>query len=183
MFKKSALLLSVALLSLSAVAVYAEPAKDDKAAKEERIALSKDLHDIRNIRDRINATIAGVAQSLPAGDQEDFAKYVALHMNYDALEQKSIAYAADIYTAPELKAMIAYFGSPDGQSAEAKGGDYAGKIGADIMKDIDAAIIAAKYDGVPDKALPKLTPSVTSGASQKLPSSTVSPDLLDSPKK
>ena len=176
MFRKSSLLLCVALLSLSAVAVYAEPAKDDSA---ERIALSKDLHDIRNIRDRINTTIAGVAKSLPAGDQEDFAKYVALHINYDALEKKSIAYVAEIYTAPELKAMIAYFGSPDGQSAEAKGGDSAGKIGADIMKDIDAAIIAAKYDGVPEKDLPKITPEV----SGKLPSSTVSPDLLDVPKK
>lgn len=174
--KKSFLLLAVVMLSLSVGVVYADPAVDDKA---ERVNLSKDLHDIRNIRDRINGTIAGVAETLPPEDREDFSKYVQLKIDYDALEKKSIDYAAEIYSVPELKAMIAYFGSADGQSAEAKGGDYADKIGKDIMKDIDAAILAAKYDGVPEKSLPKATPS----NGLKLPHSDISPDLLDAPKK
>lgn len=174
--KKSVLLLAVSIVSLSVGVVYADPAADDRA---ERIKLSKDLHDIRNIRDRINETIAGVAQTLPPGDQESFAKYVQLHVDYDALEKKSIDYAAQVYTAPELRAMISYFGSADGRSAEEKGGSYAEKIGKDIMKDIDAAITAAKYDGVPEDSLPKISPD----EAQKLPSSTISPDLLDVPKK
>ncbi len=58
--------------------------------------------------------------------------------------------------SPELRAMIAYFGSPDGQSAEAEGELFADKIGKDVTKEIDAAILAAKYDGVPEKSLPKV---------------------------
>ena len=147
------LLLTLTCVGLSIGAAFAaDPAKDDMA---ERIRLSKDLHDIRHIRDRINDTIKSAAGSVPDADRADFEKYVQLHVDYDALESKSIQYAAEVYTAPELKAMIAYFGSPDGQSAEAKGSLFADKISKDIGKEIDAAIIAAKYDGVPDKSLPQ----------------------------
>ncbi len=151
--KTFSLLLAVLVLSFSALAVGAAPAGDDKA---ERVKLSKDLHDIRNIRERIHATILEAANTIPPEDREDFQKYVQLRINYDALEEKSIQYAADVYTVPELKAMIAYFGSPDGQSAEAKGAVFSGKISKDIIAEVDAAILAAKYDGVPAEHLPKI---------------------------
>ncbi len=154
--KKLSVLLAVAVLSLSMVsAVYAESQDFDKA---ERVSLSKDLHDIRNIRDRINATILDAANAIPPEEREDFQKYVHLKVDYDALEAKSVSYAADVYTAPELKAMIAYFGSADGQSAEAKGQIFVDKITKDIIAQVDAAILAAKYDGAPDNLLPKTNP-------------------------
>lgn len=152
--KKLSLLAAVAVLSLSAISSgYAESQDFDRA---ERIKLSKDLHDIRNIRERINGIVAGAADTIPEADREDFQKYVQLKVNYDALEEKSIAYAADIYTVPELKAMIAYFGSADGRSAESKGAVFSDKIGKDIIAEVDAAILAAKYDGVPEASLPKI---------------------------
>lgn len=154
--KKFSLLLTVLVMSFSVAAVYAaSPAADDKA---ERVRLSKDLHDIRNIRERINGIIAGAADTIPPEDREDFQRYVQLKVDYDALEAKSIAYAADVYTVPEFKAMIAYFGSADGQSAEAKGAVFADKISKDIIAQVDAAILAAKYDGVPEDRLPKVNP-------------------------
>lgn len=150
---KISVLLAVAVLAFSAGMVFAGPAENDQA---ERIKLSKDLHDIRNIRERINATIQDAANAVPPEDKEDFQKYVQLKVDYDALEVKSIQYAADVYTVPELKAMIAYFGSADGQSAEAKGQIFADKISKDIIAQVDAAILAAKYDGVPAERLPKI---------------------------
>lgn len=151
--KKLLLLLAIVCFAFSAGVVFADSSTDDKA---ERIRLSKDLHDIRNIRERINATILDAANTIPPADREDFQRYVQLKVNYDALEEKSIQYAAEVYTVPELKAMIAYFGSPDGQSAEAKGATFSGKIAKDITAEIDAAILAAKYDGVPAEHLPKI---------------------------
>jgi hypothetical protein len=153
--KKISVLIALVVLSLSVVAVSAATPVDDKA---ERVRLSKDLHDIRNIRERINGIISSAADTIPPADREDFQKYVQLKVDYDALEAKSIAYAADIYTVPELKAMIAYFGSPDGQSAESKGAAFSDKISKDIIKQVDAAILAAKYDGVPEDHLPKIAP-------------------------
>lgn len=138
-----ALCVACMLVSLPAVSVRAEDAKPNDMA--ERLKLSKELHDVRHIRDRINDSIMGYSKAIPAGDREDFIRYVSLKIDFDKLEQASIQYAAETYTVPEFKAMIAYFGSPDGQSAEAKGSEiYAPKIAKDIKKEIDAAIMAAK---------------------------------------
>lgn len=155
--KKLSVLAAVVVLSLFAMSVgyAADLVADDKV---ERVRLSKDLHDIRNIRDRINTIILEAANTIPPEDREDFQRYVQLKVDYDALEAKSIQYAAEVYTAPELKVMISYFGSADGRSAEAKGQVFADKIGKDIIAQVDAAILAAKYDGVPEKSLPKINP-------------------------
>lgn len=178
----------VALLSFAG-GVYAADAKMDAKTDDmaERVRLSKDLHDIRNIRERINYTVSGIAEVMPPEDRADFEEYVRGHVNFDALEKKSIQYAAEVYTVPELKAMIAYFGSADGQSAEAKSEEFGKMISKDISKEIDAAILAAKYDGVSPKSLPQsLSPAGTSDAGTtggKGLSGRVSPDLLDAPKK
>lgn len=168
--KKSLFLFTLSILAFGG-GVYAAPS--GKTDMEERIKLSKDLHDIRNIRERINMTIQEAANAVPPVDREDFQKYVQLHVDYNTLEQKSIQYAAEVYTAPELKAMIAYFGSADGQSAEAKGEEFGSKIAKDIFAEIDKAITAAKYDGVPETSLPQ-TPGKMRGPN-------VSPDMLDRP--
>lgn len=123
-------------------------AEDDMA---ERLKLSKELHDIRHIRDNINDDILSYAQNLPANEREDFATYVSLKLDFDKLENASVQYAAEIYTVPELKTMIAYFGSVEGQSAEAKSQIYGERIGKDIQREIDAAIMAAKLGEVPPK--------------------------------
>lgn len=142
----------IALFFLSfalAAPVIAEATKPDDA--KERLSLAKDLHDIRHIRDAIHADIENYAQQIPEGDREDFMRYVALKINFDALEQLSITYTAEIYTVPEIKAMIAYYGSPDGQSAEAKGVLYGPKIAKDVQKEIDAAILSVKLGESPAK--------------------------------
>lgn len=142
----------IALFVLSFVlvgSVNAEATKPDDA--KERLALAKDLHDIRHIRDAIHADIENYAQQIPQGDRENFMRYVALKINFDALEQLSIAYTAEIYTATEMRAMIAYYGSPDGQSAEAKGALYGPKIAKDVQKEIDAAVMSVKLGETPAK--------------------------------
>lgn len=141
-------------LSFASFSVMAENAGDNDTA--ERLRLAKDLHDVRQIRESINATIKAAADTIPPADREDFMRYVELKVDYDALENKSIQYAAETYTVPELQAMIAYFGSAAGKSAEQKGEEYSSKIGKDITAQIDAAILAAKYDGVPETSLPKI---------------------------
>ena len=47
-----------------------------------------------------------------------------------------------------IKAMIAYFGSNEGRSAEAKGQEYGEKFGIEMEREINKAIAAAKFDEV-----------------------------------
>lgn len=127
--------------SESGANLVAQVSADDMA---ERMRLSRELHDVRHIRDRIDETIEAISKTMPEADRADFLTYMSATMDFDRLEELSIKYAAETYTASELQAMIAYFGSPDGQSAEAKGADYAAKVSKDIEKEIDAAMMAVK---------------------------------------
>jgi hypothetical protein len=157
---KNHLFCFLALISVVVVAVptYAEPAASVTASPvpdmAERLRLSRELHDVRRIRGKIDDMIEAISKTMPVQDREDFMTYMSESMNYDKLEDASVKYAAEIYSAPELQAMIAYFGSPDGQSAEAKGDDYAAKFSKDIEKEIDAAMMAVKL-----KERPQSTPA------------------------
>ncbi|HOO50043.1 MAG TPA: hypothetical protein PLK94_02010 [Alphaproteobacteria bacterium] len=122
--------------------------QEEKDTMEERLALSRELHDIRRIKNRIIDDIDKVSEAVPPLEREDFKIYIETNMDFDDLEQKSIRYAAEIYTIKELKAMISYFGSDAGRSAEAKGEDYSRKLGRDVQKQIDEALMAAKFDKV-----------------------------------
>lgn len=146
---KTALSLFAVLFLACATSAWAEGTTGDL---QERLKLSQELHDIRKIRDRINDMIEAMADAAAPEDRDGFIKYIGLKVDFDKLEQASITYAAETYTVPELKAMIAYFGSVDGQSAEAKGELYSAKINKDIMKEVDAAMMAAKLGETPEKA-------------------------------
>ncbi|MCB9984229.1 MAG: hypothetical protein H6864_00900 [Micavibrio sp.] len=115
---------------------------------QERLQLSRELHDIKRVKESVLQNIDNVARSLPRHEQEDFKKYIELNVNFDDLEEKSIAIAAKTYTIAELKAMIAYFGSNEGRSAEAKGREYGEKFGIEMEREINKAIAAAKFDEV-----------------------------------
>lgn len=125
---------------------------------QNRLALARELHDIKHVKDHIRETITAASVNLPVVEREDFKKYMELKIDFDDLEKKSIQYTAEIYTAAELQAMIDYFGSTEGRSAEVKGEEYAKKFGAEVRKTIDQAIMAAKFDNV-DSSLPKSLPT------------------------
>lgn len=150
------ILAALAVLMLFVPSAQAEmPPPSDH---EERLALSHELHDIRRVRERILEDVGNISMSLPEVEREDFRKYIELSIDFDALEKKSVEYAADIYTAQELRAMISYFGSPEGRSAETKSREYGEKFGADVRKEIDKALMAAKFDKV--DALPHSGPTI-----------------------
>ncbi|MDY0029316.1 MAG: DUF2059 domain-containing protein [Pseudobdellovibrionaceae bacterium] len=115
---------------------------------EERLALARELHDIRRVKERILKDIDAISRSVPALEREDFKIFIETNMDFDDLEQKSIRYAAETFTVAELKAMIAYFGSDIGKSAEAKSEAYGQRLGKDIQAQIDKALMAAKFDNV-----------------------------------
>lgn len=118
------------------------PQLDDKA---KRLELARELHDIRRIKDRVLQDFDRIAAGLPESDQEDFKVYMEQSIDFDALEKQSIEIAADVYTADELKAMVDYYSSNAGRSAEAKGEDYGKRFGDVLQKKVDAAIMASKY--------------------------------------
>jgi len=126
-------------ISLPAAAEEALPA--DMA---ERTKLAVELNDVMHIRDKITADIENYSRKIPSEQRDYYTRYIQLKVDYDKLEDLSVTYTAETFTVPELRAMLAYYGSSEGQSAEAKASGYQGKMSKDVQKEIDAALMAAK---------------------------------------
>ena len=139
--------------SVSPVESAPAPVSESISAEEmaERVKLSTELHDIRNIRDSVNATVAAYAKRLPEKQREGYMQAIELSLDYEKIEQVSINEAAKVFTPAELRAMISYFGSPEGRSAEQKMGAYSKKVVAEVQRGIDAAIMASKLGEIPKK--------------------------------
>lgn len=118
----------------------------------ERVKLAKDLHDIRQMRDVVNAQIEFASKGVPEAEREGFMKYIGLKLDYDALEAKSVKLMSEKFTAAEMQAMIAYFGSPEGKSAEKKAAEYGAEMRTDIQQAIDAALMASRLGEKPISA-------------------------------
>lgn len=146
---KKYLLVTGLLLALSSSPLRAEePVAADtpvsEAEMKERLRLAADFDDIRPVRDQINVDVQRMANLLVAEERDDFMKYVQVRLSYDKLEELSIQTMAKIFTVPELKAMIAYYGSPEGKSADAKVPAYTAIIAPEVRKHLDAAVMDAK---------------------------------------
>ncbi|OIN85466.1 MAG: hypothetical protein AUJ12_09140 [Alphaproteobacteria bacterium CG1_02_46_17] len=125
---------------------------------KERLALSRELHDVRRVKEHILQDIDNIAQSLPFTEREDFKKYIELNVDFDKLEDESIKISADTYTVPEFKAMLAYFGSKEGRAAEAKSARYGAQFGPKIQEQIDKALMASKFENT--NQLPRSLPNI-----------------------
>lgn len=134
-------LLQSPALAADAVAPKAAVSPADKA---ERLKYATDFADIKPIREAINRDIEAATMGMMDDEKEEFMRFIQLRVNYEKIEQESIETMADMFTVPELKAMIAYYGSPEGKSAEEKAMVYTSKIGPQIANAIDGAMLDAK---------------------------------------
>jgi hypothetical protein len=139
MLKLVLTLLLVALPSLAGAAT------DDPPDLAERTKYATLFHDARPLRPLIDRQIDTFTQRVNPEEREDFLRHVQLRIDYDGLEDKSIQAMARLYTVPELKAMIAYYGSPEGKSAETKSDAYAAQIGPEIGKALDGALMDTRF--------------------------------------
>ena len=112
---------------------------------EERVKYATDFADIKPIREAINRDIEAAAMGMDDNQKEEFMCYVQLRVNYDEIEAASIKTMAEMFTVAEIKAMIAYYGSPEGKSAEGKAKDYASRIGPMVTSAINGAMMDMRF--------------------------------------
>lgn len=138
--------LALALLQSPVLAAdSATPAAAVSASERaERIKYATDFADIKPIREAIDRDIEAAAMGMTDDEKEEFMRFVQLRIDYEKIEKESIDMMADMFTVPELKAMVTYYGSPEGKSAEDKAMVYTSKIGPQIASAIDGALMDAK---------------------------------------
>ncbi len=124
---------------------------EDMAA---RVELAQEMHDIWPTRDRVQKAIKIATQSVPPEEQAAFEEVLSFTMDYAAIEAKSIEAMARTFSLEELQAMVAYYGSDIGRSAEGKRDDYIKVLTPEISGYVDKAIMTYRY-GAGAEAVPK----------------------------
>ncbi len=140
-----------ALLYLFALMVLSYPAlAQDTAVLEQKLLLSKQMVDMRPVKQQVEAAIdLYINKYRPAADENTRAamreKLLAL-INIKELEQTTIDAYAETFTLQELQSMVAYFGSAEGKSAAHKQKDLSAKITPEIIEMIDGALMRFRLE-------------------------------------
>jgi hypothetical protein len=117
----------------------ANPAPD---TRERRLQLAERMHEIWSTRERINRALERMAQRYPESERDSFINAMQLAIDYGRIEEKSIDAMTRTFTVAELEAMVDYYGSEAGQSAENKRSIYQDRIQPVIQTMIDKALMA-----------------------------------------
>lgn len=127
----------------------AEGATQESTAKdaedfEQRYAIAREMHKLRPVRTQVDNAIETVANRLPPAQRENFRMSMKNVLNYNAIEKVSINAMAETFTLAELEAMLEYNKKPEAISANEKFGDYQAKVGPEIVRMIDKAMMRVR---------------------------------------
>jgi len=140
-----------ALLLLLPVSVSAQdkvppvPAAD----MEKRMELSRRMHQIQPAAMQVEKAIGQVATQLSPKDRDSFKAAMMNAIDGNKLEALSISVMAEMFTAVELEHMLSYFDTAEARSISEKMPLYNGRMQPEIMKMLDAAMMAARTGASP----------------------------------
>lgn len=146
--KLRSILVAVALAGASiAPAAYAQaPAVVASAPDPERLALAKQMLASMNIRKMLPDVMKVMFANMPSGSDTVTRLQQSMLVGLDKTEPDFEAAMAEtyaqLYTAAEMRAAIAFYSSPEGQSVLAKSGKAA-QLSAAAMRSIAPEMIAA----------------------------------------
>jgi len=114
---------------------------------KERLVLAKEMHEIRPAADQVDSAIDSVSLKMPQASRESFKSRMRNLLDYRAIERISINAMAGTYTLAELEAMVEYYSKPEAQSALDKTSEYQQKVGPEIVRMIDRAVMQMRTGG------------------------------------
>ena len=114
---------------------------------EQRLDLAREYHEYRPVKPQINRAIENVAKGLPEVNRQEFTLAMQRLLNYPAIESLSVEIMADVYTREELGVMVAYYKQPIAQAAADKAVEYQNKLGPEIVKILDRAMMEIRTGG------------------------------------
>ncbi|HRQ60152.1 MAG TPA: hypothetical protein PLO23_01330 [Alphaproteobacteria bacterium] len=116
-------------------------AQDDA---DKRLELAKKMHELRPTKTQVMQAIEVVSQRVPEDKRAAFEGSMMGAMDFKAIEKISIDAMTETFTVPELEAMVEYYSKPEAQSASDKLPDYQRKVGPEIIRMIDKAMMKVK---------------------------------------
>ncbi len=135
--------LTAVFLCLALGGAWAAPEKATVQSVDKR-ALILQLFEVRPPRAMVDAAIEAVAAGRYADADPAKAEFIArlqLAVDYDAIEAAMTREMTELYSGPELQAMVAYYTSELGQTAEAKAPRLREKIAPVLRKMLDQGLL------------------------------------------
>lgn len=127
---------SVAMTS----AVFAQNENIAAEALEQRQKLATELHGVWKLQEKVAEFITQISASAPPSQRQQLETYLRQALDPVKIENISITSAAETFTIEEMQAMLSYYTSPEGISAESKREAYEAKVFPEIQKLMDKAI-------------------------------------------
>jgi hypothetical protein len=122
---------------------------------ENRIVVAKQYLEVMPPKEMLHEVANRVAPTLPEQNRKLFMDV----MNSAGIEQAADRITLDglvkYFTVDELKAMVAFYGSPTGKSAYKKFAPYMGEIMPQIQQEVRKAVAAAKEQEPKEPQAPK----------------------------
>jgi hypothetical protein len=129
--------LLVLLVSLFAGAAFAADVPDTHG---NRLAAARSYMDAVPLKDLIRDVVDETAKNLPEDARPSYVRFMTQSIRVDVLEGATLASMARHFTVRELKALAAFYGSPEGRSAMKKFGGYM----ADVMPVLQQEMLRAQ---------------------------------------
>ena len=139
---KKPMLLALAIAPLVAMLLHA-PAGAMPDTPANRRAEAERYERVVPVGRVLDASIARVALLLPSEHRAPFAERARAEIDQDTLRAAILAALADTFTADELAAMTAFFGSDVGRSVSAKMTRYMHRVMPLVVGEVQAA--ATRY--------------------------------------
>lgn len=130
--------------SVSAFAQNADP-----GPLENRLALAKQMQELRPVKEQVDTAIEMYIAQIPEAQREAYKLSIRKALNYQALEKLSVDAMAETYTEAELKALVEHYSKPEARSASDKYEAYAGKVYPEITRMLDKAMMGVKTGNAP----------------------------------
>lgn len=127
--------------------VQEDLAKEALENLELKWELAKKIHSFRSSREQVNEAITEIASQLSPEYQQEFISSMQSILNYRAIEHISTQTMAEIFSLKELQAMLEYYSKPEARSASDKYDHYYQRLGPEITKMLDMALMRMKAEG------------------------------------
>lgn len=125
-----------------------EPKVEEKLSEEQlarKIELAKKMHEIRPAAKQIDDAIRSISMRLPEAEREPFIASMRTSLNYNAVERISMDAMVDVFTLPELEAMVEYYSKPEAISAGDKMSEWAKLVQPEITRLIDRSLMRTRF--------------------------------------
>ena len=129
-------------LAVIAVFLMATPVHAADNSDAARVKLATQIHAKVDVRERMFKAMEVLTQFMTQAEKDSFWTKMKVALPADKVNAVSIQAMADTYTEAELKAMLAFYSSPAGQSAEAKRSAYEKRVGPEFTKLLDQAVVS-----------------------------------------